>query len=172
MTTQQWVLIIGAYSVALLAVAWFTRATSGRVCGALAGGAAAGLFALGMITLCEAIGWWSIPLASTPYFLLLLYLGLAISCAPIYLISWRVARRFGRRGLVMVVGAAAVIGPPRDYLFAAKYPEWMLFAPGVAPLLAVSLAYVGIVVLGHAVMRLVAGPAAEDRLALRATSCA
>jgi hypothetical protein len=128
--------------------------------------------ALGMIAMYEAIGWWWISFASTPYFLLLLYLGLAISCSPIYLITWRVARRFGRRGLVVFVGAAAVIGPPRDYLFAAKYPEWMVFAPGIAPILADSVAYVGIVALGHAVMRLVAGPAREDQLALRPTNTA
>ena len=108
----------------------------------------------------------------TPYFLLLLYLGLAISCSPIYLITWRVARRFGWRGLAVFVGAAAVIGPPRDYLFATKYPEWMVFAPGVAPILADAVTYVGIVALGHAVMRLVAGPAREDQLARRHTDTA
>ena len=167
MTTQQLILIIFAYSVALVAVVYFTRATSRRVLGALVGGAAAGLMALGMIALCEAIGWWRIPFASTPYFLLLLYLGLAISCSPIYLITWRVARRFGWRGLAVFVGAAAVIGPPRDYLFAAKYPEWMVFAPGVAPILADAVTYIGIVALGHAAMCLVAGPAREDQLARR-----
>ena len=130
MTTQPLILIICAYSVALVAVVYFTRVTSRRVWGALVGGATAGLMALGMIALCEAIGWWRIPFASTPYFLLLLYLGLAVSCSPIYLITWRVARRFGWRGLAVFVGAAAVIGPPRDYLIAAKYPEWMVFCTG------------------------------------------
>ena len=166
MTTQQLILIICAYSVGLVAVVYFTRATSRRVLGALVGGAAAGLMTLGMIALCEAMGWWRIPLASTPHFLLLLYLGLVISYAPIYLITWRVARRFGWRGLAVSVGAAAVVGPPRDYLFAASYPEWVVFAPGVAPMLAVSVTYFGIVALGHAVMRLVAGSAAGGALEL------
>jgi len=40
----------------------------------------------------------------------------------------------------------------------------MVFAPGVAPILADAAAYVGMVAIGHAVMRLVAGPAREDRL--------
>ena len=35
----------------------------------------------------------------------------------------------------------------------------MVFAPGIAPILANSAAYIMIVVVGHAVMRLVAGPA-------------
>jgi len=43
----------------------------------------------------------------------------------------------------------------------------MVFAPGVAPIVADAAAYVGIVALGHAVMRLIAGPAREDRLARR-----
>jgi len=59
----------------------------------------------------------------------------------------------------------AVVGPPRDYLYAATFPKWMVFSPGVAPILADSATYIGIVVLGHAVMRLVAGPAREDGLA-------
>ena len=167
MTTQQILLITGAYLLALVAAVFFTRATSRRVVGALAGGAIGGLVGLGMIALCEAIGLWRVPFASTPYFLLLLYLGLAISCSPIYLITWRVARRFGWRGLAVSLVAAAVIGPPRDYRIAAKCPEWMVFAPGVAPILADAATYVGIVALGHAVMRLVAGPAREDRLARR-----
>lgn len=54
-----------------------------------------------------------------------------------------------------------VIGPPRDYLYAAVYPEWMVFAQGVAPILADAATYIAIVALGHAVMWLVAGPAHE-----------
>jgi hypothetical protein len=97
--------------------------------------------------------------------LLLFYFGLAIWPAPIYLVTWRVARRFGLRGLAVFVGVVAVIGAPRDYLIAAKFPQWMVFAPGVAPLLADAGTYVGIIILGHAVMSLIAGPARDDRLA-------
>jgi hypothetical protein len=160
----------GLYLAALVAVVYFTRATTRRVMGAIAGGAAVGLMALGAMALGEAMGWWHIPFARTPYFVPLLYLGLVISCSPIYLITWRVARRFGWHGLAVCVGLAAVIGPPRDYLYAAKFPEWMVFAPGVAPILADSATYVAIVVLGHAVMRLVAGPSSKDRLARSSTS--
>jgi hypothetical protein len=41
----------------------------------------------------------------------------------------------------------------------------MVFAPGVIPILADAATYVGMVVLGHAVMRFIAGPANEDQLA-------
>jgi hypothetical protein len=79
MTTKQIILWSCAYLIELVAVVYFTRATARRVIGALVGGAAAGLFALGAIALCEVLGWWQIPFASTPYFLPLFYLGLSIS---------------------------------------------------------------------------------------------
>ena len=167
MTTRELILMSCVYLVALGATVYFARATARRVMGALAGGAAIGWMALGAIALCETLGWWRVPFAPTPYFLPLLYLVFAISFAPVYLLTWRVARRFGRRGLAVCIGAAAIIGPPRDYLIAAKFPEWMVFAPGVAPVLADAATYVAIVALGHAVMRLVAGPASEDQLARR-----
>jgi hypothetical protein len=165
MTTLQMLLMIGLYAVALVVVIYFTRAPARRVTGALVGGAVVGLFALGSITVCETLGWWQIPFASTPYFVFIFYVGVAISCAPIYLVTWRVARRFGWRGLAVCVAIVAVVGPPRDYLYAATFPKWMVFSPGVAPILADSATYIGIVVVGHVVMRLVAGPARDDRLA-------
>jgi hypothetical protein len=119
---------------------------------------------MGAIVLGNALGLWRVPIFWTPYFLTLFYLALAISVTPIYLITWRVARRFGWRGLAVCLCVVAVIGPPRDYLYAAKFPAWMVFAPGIAPILADAATYVGIVALGHAVMRLIAGPSREDRL--------
>ena len=165
MTRQQIILWACAYLVELVAVIYFTRATARRVMGAMVGGAVAGLLGLGAIALCEALGWWQIPFASTPYFLPLFYLGLSISLTPIYLVTWRVARRFGWRGLAVFLSVVTVIGAPRDYLIATMFPKWMVFAPGVAPILADAATYAGIVVVGHAVMRLIAGPAREDRLA-------
>jgi hypothetical protein len=49
----------------------------------------------------------------------------------------------------------------------ARFPEWGGYAPGWAPVAAISAAYVLLGVVGHAVMRLVAGPAGADRLADR-----
>jgi hypothetical protein len=164
MTTRQLIFVTCLYLVELVAVVYFTRATSRRVAGASAGGAAVGLFGMGAIALGNALGVWRVPIARTPYFLALFYLGLAISVTPIYLVTWRLARRFGWRGLLVFICIVAIIGPPRDYLFAATFPKWMVFAPGVAPILADAVAYIGIVAIGHAVMRLVAGPSREDRL--------
>ena len=165
MTTQQIILFACGYLVELVAVIYFTRATTRRVIGAMAGGAAAGLFGVGAIALCESLGWWWVPYASTPYFLALFYLGASISLTPIYPVTWRLARRFGWRGLAVFTGIVTIIGAPRDYFIAAMFPKWMVFAPGVAPILADSATYAGIVIVGHAVMRLIAGPARADRLA-------
>jgi hypothetical protein len=163
-TIQQIIIVTCAYLVALVAVVYFTRPTPRRVVGALAGGAAVGFFGMGAIVLGNALRLWRVPIIWTPYFVALFYLGLAISVTPIYLVTWRVARRFGWRGLAVCLGVVAIIGPPRDYLYAATYPAWMVFSPGVAPVLADSLTYVGIVAIGHVVMRLIAGPSREDRL--------
>ena len=168
MTRQEMLLISGLYLIALVVVIYFTRATVRRVAGALAGGAAASFLGLQAIALCEALGWWHIPFPAIPYFGIIFYLGLGISLAPIYLVTWRLVRRFGWRGLAVFVAIVGVIGPPRDYWYAATFPRWMVFAPGIAPIIADSATYVGVVLLGHAVMRLVAGPARADRLVRKA----
>src|SRR5690242_21265007 len=50
------------------------------------------------------------------------------------------------------------------YWYLKKFPEWGSYAPGVLPLLAVSVTYVVIILAGHGLMRLVAGPAGADSL--------
>ena len=165
MTALQVILWCGVYLVQLIAVIYFTRATARRLVGAVVGGAVAGLVGLGAIIVCKALGWWQIPFASTPYFLPIFYLALSIWPVPVYLVTWRVARRFGWRGLAVFVAAVAVIGPPRDYLIAATFPNWMVFGRGVTPILADGATYVSIVLVGHALMYFVAGRAGGDRLA-------
>jgi hypothetical protein len=65
---------------------------------------------------------------------------------------------------MVFTGIVTIIGAPRDYFIAAMFPKWMVFAPGMAPILADTATYFGAVVLGHVVMRLIAGPASRDRL--------
>jgi hypothetical protein len=164
-TSLQMILMAIGYGVALLAAIYFTRATSRRIVGALAGGVIVALMVMGAIAVCESFGWWRIPSTETPYFNLLLFLGLAISSSPIYLVTWRLARRFGWRGLAVFIAAVGIIGPPRDYLIAKKFPEWMVFSPGAAPIIADCVTYIAIVAVGHAVMRIISGPAGGDLLA-------
>lgn len=70
-----------------------------------------------------------------------------------------VARRFGRRGLAVLLVISSVLGLFRDSWFMARFPEWGSYAPGIAPMLAISAAYVLVGSLGHGTMRLVAGRA-------------
>ena len=62
---------------------------------------------------------------------------------------------------------AAIIGPPRDYWYMRHFPEWGAYGSGIAPVLAISSTYALMILVGHGVMRLVAGPASEDRLTRR-----
>jgi hypothetical protein len=164
MTTVQMIAMIGLYLAAFVAVVYFTRAKVRRIEGALAGGAVFGVVAVLAVALGEAQGWWGLPKAGSSHFQFLLWLGFAVSCAPVYLITWRVARRFGARGLVACVLVAAIIGPPRDYRVAATFPGWIAFSPGIVPILAVAAIYALLVLVGHAVMRMVAGSARGDSL--------
>jgi hypothetical protein len=164
MTTTQIVLMIGFYLAASVAVAYFTRARLRRILAALAGGAVFGVVALLGISLGESQGWWRVPQTGTSHFYLLLWLGFAVSSVPTYLILWRIVRRFGGRGLAVCVLVAAIIGPPRDYLITARFPAWMTFAPGIAPVLADAAFYALLIIIGHVVMRMVAGPAPADAL--------
>lgn len=166
MTAQQLHFFNGLGLVILVVVAIITRATARRIAGALAGGAAVGVVALGIIALGEEVGWWHMAITWEPYFLTLLWINFVV-CAYAFLITWRIARRFGWRGLTVAVIAVAVIGPPRDYWYMARFPEWGAYAPGFVPVLAISATYVVLVVLGHGVMRLVAGPAPGSPLARR-----
>jgi len=165
MTTGQLILMIGFYLAAFVAVAYFTRANVRRIVGVLAGGAVFGFVALLALALGEARGWWRLPKTGSSHFQSLLWLGFVVSCGPTYLILWRVVRRFGGHGLAVCVLASAIIGPPRDYWITAMFPAWMTFAPGIAPVLADATVYALLVLVGHAVMRLVTGPAQGDLLA-------
>lgn len=164
MTATQLHLFNALGLVVFVAVAFFTRATLRRIAGALAGGLAFGVVALGIIALGERMGWWHMTITWQPYFLTLLVIDFAL-CAFVYLLTWRIARRWGWRGMTVVTVAAAIIGPPRDYAYMARFPEWGAYGPGIAPILAISATYVIMVLLGHGVMRLVAGPAQGAPLA-------
>jgi hypothetical protein len=164
-TTQQLVVGTVVYSVALATVVFFTRPTGRRFAGALAGAAViAGMGLWVLIPLGEERGWWCVPLDPSPSYMTLLYLGTTVSTVPIFLVTWRISRRFGWRRLGVTLAVAEVGGPPREFAVGAKFPEWVTYAPGIATILALSAGYVG----GRGGARgdrLVAGPAKGSRLA-------
>jgi len=146
-----------------IVVAFLTRATLRRVAGAMAGAGAAGIVSLAAIRLGENAHVWHMAIDWRPYPLVLLLINVVL-CAYVFLITWRIARRFGWRGLVVVGFGVAIIGPPRDYWYMSRFPDWGYYAPGFAPVIAISVSYVALVMVGHAVMRLVSGPARKDPL--------
>ncbi len=165
-TKQQLYLFSCLYLVILAVVVVLTRATLRRIAGALTGAAVAGVAGLGIVAIGESAGWWHMAMTWEPYFLTLMWIAMTL-CGFIFLITWRIARRFGGRGLAVVAFVAAVLGPVRDYRYMATFPEWGAYAPGLAPVFAISVAYVILGILGHGTMRLVAGPAPRDPLARR-----
>jgi len=165
-TKQQLYLFGCLYLVILAVVAVLTRATPRRIAGALVGGAVDGVALLGVAVICEKAGWWHMAITWEPYFLTLAWIS-TIPCGFVFLITWRIARRFGGRGLAVVAAVAAVLGPVRDHAYMATFPEWGAYAPGLAPVFAISAAYLILGISGHGAMRLVAGPATADRLARR-----
>ena len=154
------------YLAILAVVTVISRATLRRITGALAGAAVAAVALPCIVAICERAGWWHFVMPWDPYFLTLMCITM-IPCGFVFLITWRIARRFGWRGLAVAVFVVAVIGPPRDYWYMKMFPEWGSYAPGLAPLLAISAAYVIFGILGHGTMRLISGPAKSDPLAHR-----
>jgi len=92
----------------------------------------------------------------------LLWLAIAVSCASVYLMTWRVALRFGARGLVLFALAAAPIGPPHDYQIVVIFPRWVTFSPGIVPVLGVATFFAVLVIVGHIVKGVVFRHARAD----------
>jgi hypothetical protein len=152
------------YLILLVVVAIITRASVRRMVGALVGTFAAAAAGIGVVAVCEGAGWWHFNMHWELYYLLQLGVSVVLS-SFVFLLTWRIARRFGGRGLAIALLVAATLGPLRDSAYMAKFPEWGYYSPGIAPMLAISVAYVIIGVVGHGLMRMISGPATADPLA-------
>jgi hypothetical protein len=155
------------YGSLLVAAIYFTRATTRRVLGALAGGCAVALIGAGVEGLAHAWDWWRYTSDDTPVGPLAIYPLLVVAFAFLALIGWRVMRRFGSRGLTVFLAILAVIGTLRDYLIAGTLMGVVVFAPGLALVIIDAFLWAGLTVLAIAVMRAVSGPSRDDRLARR-----
>ena len=152
------------YLILLVVVAIITRANTRRIVGALAGTIAAAAAGIGVIAVCQRVGWWHFNTHWDPYYLFQMGIGVALG-SFVFLLTWRLARRFGGRGLAIALLVAAILGPFRDSAYMARFPDWGYYSPGIAPMLAISVAYVVIGVVGHGLMRVISGPATADPLA-------
>src|SRR5262249_59135451 len=93
---------------------------------------------------------------------------LIVAFALLALIGWRVARRFGARGLSVFLGILAVVGTLRDYLIAGGLMGLVVYAPGVALAILDASLWAGLTGLAIAVIRVGSGPARDDEPACRA----
>jgi len=161
MTPLQIIIVTCLYFVALLIVIYFTRAPRGALWG-LCRRSSRRAFWDGSDLLWQRIRAVARADCLDAVLPLAVLLRLTITVTPIYLVTWRVVRRFGWRGLAVCLGIVAIIGPPRDYLYALKFRRgWCSRGdstdhrrrPGLYRYRRI----------GHGVMTLVAGPSRADR---------
>jgi hypothetical protein len=155
---------IGVYFVLLAATVWLARPNRRRLLGAVAGGAAVAVIGVGIESLFHTLGVWRYPSVEQPWGPAMLYPLVVIVFTMLALIGWRVTRRFGWRGQLVFLATLATLGVLRDFLVAERVLGIIVFARGIAAVLVDVGIWVAVVALAQGVMRLVAGPAAEDRL--------
>lgn len=158
-------LLIGLPGLLLVGVWLLARPNRRRCAGAAVGGVTVAVLNLLIDVVAHGQGWWSYPSVTTTYGPPLFYVATGVWYGSgVALIGWRLLRRFGRRGLLALLGFMAVYGPARDELGAAATGA-IVFGPGVAPLLADAASWAGLTAVAQGVMRLVAGSASDDPLA-------
>ena len=147
---------------------FLTRARLRRAAGALAGGMLFGAIWIVEHRIDHLMGWWRNRLAETshPFSIpALFFLVVPVTSAVYLLVSWRLARRFGWAAVAVFIVVVAVIVTAGNRLLFEIVTQIMTVSPGVRPLLA-DAAFVSVgLMLGYAVMRLIAGPARNDQFA-------
>jgi serine/threonine protein kinase len=149
---------------------YFTRAMPLRVMGALAGGAAASAAGLIKFRIDYSMGWWRSRFAEDPNPLSLfsqpvMFLIVMFAGAAGLLAVWRLSRRFGWVGPTAAVVVVSAGAPFRERLYYEKFTHMMTVSWGFYPMVADAALWAVAFALGLAVMRLIAGPARNDRLA-------
>ena len=127
---------------------------------------------VGIEVLFQSLGFWHYPSADNSYGPPLMYLLVVVMWAMLALLGWRVMRRFGWGGWLMFLTAVTVIGTLRDYLVAGQALGFIVIAPGLLTVLVDAACWAGTTALAQAVMRVVAGPARDDKLARRSSAAA
>jgi len=143
----------------LVAVAYVSRAQVRRIASSMVGGA---VFSVLVTVVPISMGWRRfVVVEHSTQALLLLYTTGVLLGAFLALTSWRIARRFGWRGLAAFVIVVSIDGPIRERLYLSAAHVMV----GTVPWIAYTLSWACALLLSHSIMRLMAGPARDDRLA-------
>jgi hypothetical protein len=129
-TIQQLYIFNVLYLILLMAVIILTRASLRRIAGAIAGTFGAAAAGIAVIAICERVGWWHFTMHWEPYYLIQLGISVALG-AFVFLLTWRLARRFGGRGLAVALLLAALLGPFRDSAYMACFPSGDITRPAL-----------------------------------------
>ena len=116
-----------------------------------------------------SMGWWRSRFAEDPNpfslfsqpvtFLIVMFNGAAVLLA-----AWRVSRRLGWAGVVCMSAFSGLVAV-RDRLWWDRFMQMMTVSWGFYPIATDAALLAGGYALGHAVMRLIAGPARNDQFA-------
>lgn len=169
LTPQQAILIGYFVAPAIFALCvYLTRAGMRRAAGGLVGVIAYSLVQYAWDRAAAITGWWSYPAyrSSLPM-PVEIYLFSGLVFAGIGLIGWRIARRYGWKGLFVFLAAWSVWGFFLDtfgsQLFSSS--RLMVIRPGAAAHTADFLVYFTCMSAVMLVLRVIGGPFGEDRLA-------
>ena len=150
--------------------AYLTRTRLLRAIAALAGGLVFSVILIVKWRVDYAMGWWRSAFPETPdpltmFSLPVIFPFMVLGGGALLLISWRVTRRFGWAGQVVMLLVAPIGFAVRDRIWWQYFMRMMVATPGIGPVLGDAAFFAVGLVLGQIVMRLIAGPAGKDPLA-------
>jgi hypothetical protein len=162
-TTFQVLYLAGAISFFILVLS-ATRARRRRIAGVLASVLVFTAISAPIDMLGYRTGLWFYPsCVDPPHPPLAVYVGQAlIFVGGIALVGWRVQRRYGARGLLVLAAVVCGVGLVRDFSVAAIFPRMLRFGPAPAAELADVGAWAVVVGVALGVTRLVAGASSRD----------
>ena len=156
---------IAITAILFVVIAFFTHAGLRRIIGVLL----AAIPIIPMVMFYDKIaaqfGWWYYPAVTTSSAPLTWYVAAALGYgAGFGLIGWRVIRRWKMRGLLAFLLLFALFGVARDFGYSIT-TRFIVFGPGLVPLLADLFAYGSAAMVVQVLMRWIVGPAGSDALA-------
>ena len=168
--TPQFALLLCVSLAAFGVVGFLVRANRRRLIASLAGGVVYALTNLVRLKTAYAMGWWQTVFAENPdpysvFPVSILIPILVLSGAWALLLSWRILLHFGWGAHALYVVAWATTTVIQSRLWYGEFQRVMVIAGGTVSLVAETAFVAAGLVLGHALMYFIAGPARKDSLA-------